>query len=87
MTDVQVASLVLKSVTGAVKINYELHGNTMPHLHMHLFPRYLDDSFPSAPIDYRISEPVAYSSEREFTDFIEAMRGELALVVTKPSTD
>jgi diadenosine tetraphosphate (Ap4A) HIT family hydrolase len=22
-----------------VKLNYEIHGNTIPHLHMHLYPR------------------------------------------------
>jgi diadenosine tetraphosphate (Ap4A) HIT family hydrolase len=57
MTDVQKASKALKTVSGAVKINYEIHGNSMPHLHVHLFPRYLDDPFPSAPIDYRIIKP------------------------------
>jgi diadenosine tetraphosphate (Ap4A) HIT family hydrolase len=43
MKEVQVAAKVLKEVAGAVKINYEMHGNTAPHLHMHLFPPYLDD--------------------------------------------
>ena len=22
-----------------IKMNYEIHGNTLPHLHLHLFPR------------------------------------------------
>jgi diadenosine tetraphosphate (Ap4A) HIT family hydrolase len=26
------------------KLNYELLGNQVPHLHWHLFPRYLDDT-------------------------------------------
>lgn len=77
MTDLQIASKVLKHVTGAVKINYELHGNTVPHLHAHLFPRYIDDPFPSGPIDYRITEPSAYSGEAEFDWFVSAMRREL----------
>jgi diadenosine tetraphosphate (Ap4A) HIT family hydrolase len=29
----------LADVTHPVKMNYEIHGNTIPHLHMHLFPR------------------------------------------------
>jgi diadenosine tetraphosphate (Ap4A) HIT family hydrolase len=33
------------------KINYEIHGNTMPHLHMHLFPRFDGDPFEGRPID------------------------------------
>jgi diadenosine tetraphosphate (Ap4A) HIT family hydrolase len=77
MGEVQKASRALKTVSGAVKINYEIHGNTMPHLHVHLFPRYLDDAFPSAPIDYRITEPSPYASEQEFMNFIAAMRREL----------
>jgi len=38
MKDVQTSARALKHVTKAVKINYEIHGNTVPHLHMHLFP-------------------------------------------------
>ena len=26
-----------------VKMNYEIHGNTIPHLHMHLYPRFPGD--------------------------------------------
>jgi diadenosine tetraphosphate (Ap4A) HIT family hydrolase/GNAT superfamily N-acetyltransferase len=74
MTDVQKASKALKTISGAVKINYEIHGNSMPHLHAHLFPRYLDDPFPSAPIDYRITEPLVYEGEEEFHRFVQQMR-------------
>jgi diadenosine tetraphosphate (Ap4A) HIT family hydrolase len=34
-----------------VKVNYEIHGNTLPHLHMHLLPRRADDAFVGRPID------------------------------------
>ena len=53
MRDAQRLSRALKSVTGAIKINYEVHGNTIPHLHMHFFPRYPGDPFEGAPIDPR----------------------------------
>jgi diadenosine tetraphosphate (Ap4A) HIT family hydrolase len=33
------------------KMNYEIHGNTIPHLHMHLFPRFEGDPFAGGPID------------------------------------
>ena len=36
-----------------VKLNYEIHGNTLPHLHMHLFPRRPDDGFIGRPIDVK----------------------------------
>lgn len=28
-----------------VKVNYGVHGNVIPHLHVHLWPRYLDDPY------------------------------------------
>lgn len=33
------------------KMNYEIHGNTIRHLHVHLFPRYDNDPFEGQPID------------------------------------
>ena len=78
MNEVQRVGKALRKVTGAVKINYEMHANSGAHLHIHLFPRYLDDDFPSAPIDYRVSEPAPYESYEEYLWFIEQMRGELA---------
>jgi diadenosine tetraphosphate (Ap4A) HIT family hydrolase len=35
------------------KMNYEIHGNTIPHLHVHLLPRWRDDRFAGRPIDGR----------------------------------
>jgi diadenosine tetraphosphate (Ap4A) HIT family hydrolase len=32
------------------KLNYEIHGNTIPHLHVHVFPRYAGDAFEGGPI-------------------------------------
>ena len=53
MRDVQRLSRAIQSNTGAVKMNYEVHGNTIPHLHMHFFPRYVGDPFEGAPINPR----------------------------------
>jgi diadenosine tetraphosphate (Ap4A) HIT family hydrolase len=72
MKEVQGYSRALKEVTGAVKINYEIHGNTVPHLHIHLYPRYLDDPFPGRPIDYhRVCNQYR---EGEFEAFTAALR-------------
>ena len=40
MRDVRRLSAAVQEVTGAVKLDYEVHGNTIPHLHMHFYPRY-----------------------------------------------
>ncbi len=34
-----------------IKTNYEIHGNTVPHLHMHICPRFVGDPFERGPID------------------------------------
>jgi diadenosine tetraphosphate (Ap4A) HIT family hydrolase/ribosomal protein S18 acetylase RimI-like enzyme len=77
MVEVKRIGKALRKVTGAIKINYEMHSNSGAHLHIHLFPRYLDDDFPSAPIDYRMSEPTPYETYEEYLWFIERMREEL----------
>lgn len=35
-----------------VKINLEMLGNTVPHLHTHVRPRYLDDPAPFGPLPH-----------------------------------
>ena len=73
MRDVRVASLALKKVTGTVKINYEIHGNTIPHMHMHLYPRQMGDPFENGPVDWRTRTPKLYR-DGEFEAFIERMK-------------
>ena len=53
MHDAQKVSKALMAASGAVKLNYEIHGNSLPHLHMHFFPRYRGDYFEGKPIDPR----------------------------------
>lgn len=57
MRDVQRVSRALMAATGAVKMNCEVHGNTIPHLHVHLYPRYPGDPFENRPIDPRLPPP------------------------------
>jgi diadenosine tetraphosphate (Ap4A) HIT family hydrolase len=73
MKEAQLSARVLKQVTGAVKINYEIHVNTVPHLHMHLFPRTLEDPFPGGPIGYDQVDPPVYAPE-EFREFVRSMQ-------------
>ena len=76
MRDVAAYARALKAVTGATKINYEIHGNSLPHLHVHLYPRYLDDPFPNRPIDYHAKRADLYEPG-EFAAFVAALRREL----------
>ncbi len=48
-----------------IKINYEILGNSTPHLHCHIKPRYRDDQVPNAPlagVGKRLLEPEAYEA-------------------------
>jgi diadenosine tetraphosphate (Ap4A) HIT family hydrolase len=66
MRDVRRLSAAVQHVTGAVKLNYEVHGNSIPHLHMHFYPRYPGDPFEGRPIHpYAVRGP-AYAPG-EFT--------------------
>jgi diadenosine tetraphosphate (Ap4A) HIT family hydrolase len=59
------------------KMNYELLGNTVAHLHWHLFPRYADDPNPSRPIWEHDHRPKT-ASDAECARTIEAIRRHLA---------
>ncbi|ADO71755.1 HIT family protein [Stigmatella aurantiaca DW4/3-1] len=59
MRDIRSVSKALSIITEAVKLNYEIHGNTLPHLHMHFFPRYVGDPFEGKAIEPRaVTQPV-----------------------------
>lgn len=77
MGDVKKTAHALHQVTQAVKINYEIHGNSSPHLHCHLFPRYLDDDFPGTSIDYHLTEPSPYQTQEDYDYFFYQMRDKL----------
>lgn len=74
MKDLKRSAAALNKVTNAVKINYEIHGNSIPHLHIHLFPRYVDDEYHGTPIDYHAVKPSPYESKEEFDWFVNQMR-------------
>jgi diadenosine tetraphosphate (Ap4A) HIT family hydrolase len=46
-----------------IKMNYEIHGNTIPHLHLHLFPRYAGDPYTGRPIDLSFASFVRSQDE------------------------
>jgi diadenosine tetraphosphate (Ap4A) HIT family hydrolase len=50
------------------KLNYELLGNTVPHLHWHLIPRYADDPNPLRPVwEQPLPPRIASASEQAET--------------------
>ena len=48
------AMLVAAAIHGLLaprKMNYEIHENTIPHLHVHRYPRFAGDPYEGTPID------------------------------------
>src|SRR5689334_19078184 len=50
MQDLRIASIAIRSVLTPDHMNYELLGNTNPHLHWHIIPRYKTDPRWGQPI-------------------------------------
>jgi diadenosine tetraphosphate (Ap4A) HIT family hydrolase len=54
-SDAMAAARGLAELFRPAKMNYEIHGNTVPHLHMHLFPRTAGDVYVGYPNHCRAS--------------------------------
>ncbi len=77
MRDLQRVGRVVQELTGAVKMNYEIHGNTIPHLHLHVFPRYPGDPFEGGPIEPRRIRSSPYQPG-DFEHFVRQLQSKLA---------
>jgi diadenosine tetraphosphate (Ap4A) HIT family hydrolase len=77
MRNLQRVSEIVQKITGAVKLNYEIRGNTIPHLHVHLFPRYKGDLFENGPINPRLLRESPYGG-REFESFRRTLQARLS---------
>ncbi len=61
MEEVNLVAKVLSQVYEAKKINYELLGNQLPHIHWHVIPRLASDPGPLEPVWRVQHEPLLYS--------------------------
>ncbi len=67
---------VAAAIAGALrprKLNYELLGNTVGHLHWHLFPRYEGDPNPTRPVWEHAHDPKTLAPE-EYGAIIAALQ-------------
>jgi diadenosine tetraphosphate (Ap4A) HIT family hydrolase len=53
--DAMLVARAVAELVRPIKMNYEIHGNTLPHLHLHLLPRQVDDPYVGGPVDPRVS--------------------------------
>jgi diadenosine tetraphosphate (Ap4A) HIT family hydrolase len=67
----------LERVLEPVKLNYETLGNSLPHLHTHVMPRYADDPRPGWPFPYSDFDDVGQHDEAQLRADAEALRRQL----------
>ena len=76
--DMMLAGQALEKVFGADKMNFQILGNAVPHLHCHIEPRYLGDSAPHRPIDPSAEEVILTLEEyQKYTKDIYQALGNL----------
>jgi diadenosine tetraphosphate (Ap4A) HIT family hydrolase len=63
----------IEAAFAPLKLNYDVLGNTVPHLHTHVVPRYADDPRPGWPFPFPDPDPPAMPDERLMRD-VEALR-------------
>jgi diadenosine tetraphosphate (Ap4A) HIT family hydrolase len=61
--DAMLVAQAVADLVQPIKMNYEIHGSALPHLHLHLFPRQRDDPYVGGPIDPRPAEFVRSDAE------------------------
>ena len=67
------AGRALEDVFDPVKMNYDVLGNSLPHLHTHIVPRYADDPRPGWPFPFPEPDPPAMPEQRLRAD-VAALR-------------
>ncbi len=68
--EVSLVAKALAQVFDAKKINYELLGNQLPHIHWHLIPRLTSDPAPLEPV-WRITHQPVQPAIPELNDRIQ----------------
>jgi len=63
--DVHAVARMIEQVYAPCHMNYQLLGNSVPHLHVHLVPRYIDDPAPGKPLPWEPKSLVASEFDRQ----------------------
>jgi diadenosine tetraphosphate (Ap4A) HIT family hydrolase len=77
MEEVTLVAKTLAQVFDARKINYELLGNQLPHIHWHLIPRLATDPAPLEPV-WRVPHEPVHPTAEELRTRIERIKADIA---------
>ena len=77
--DLALVGKALEKAFGADKLNYNILGNLVPHLHTHILPRYFTDDAPNRPIDPGIKGREVYLSLEGYQERIMLIRSHLEI--------
>ena len=69
------------------KINYEIHGNTLEHLHLHLYPRSPGDRFEGRPIDGTDSASRSMPDLDRLRHLVSSIAPKVDTAAVAPATD
>lgn len=75
MQDVNKVAKALKDIFAAAKINYGAYSDKLPHLHMHLVPKYTDG--PDFGSTFTMNPRKVYLSDEEYMDILASVRSRL----------
>jgi diadenosine tetraphosphate (Ap4A) HIT family hydrolase len=75
--DVVAVGKALSAIYLPLKLNYQMLGNMVPHLHCHVIPRYRTAAAPHAPPGPIFSLPPIELSREEYDEAIERLRNAL----------
>ena len=78
MDEVTRAAQTLAAVFGAVKMNYELLGNQVAHIHWHLIPRRADDPSPRMPV-WTVEHAPKRLAPAEMSERVARIRAQLGV--------
>jgi len=73
MEEVNLVAKTLAQVFDAKKINYELLGNQLPHIHWHVIPRLAGDQAPLEPV-WRVQHEPLFPSGSDLQSTVQRLQ-------------
>jgi len=75
MEDVNKVARALKEIFSPAKINYGAYSDKLPHLHMHLVPKY--ENGPDFGSTFTMNPQKVYLSDEEYMDMLATIKSKL----------